>query len=312
MAKFTVTDDNLMNNYVVEYEMYLRNEIVLSNNTVLGYLNDVNDYVKFIIEYRGVFEPADISVDDIRSFLASLKRKKITASSMSRKLSAVKSFHKFLVANRYCQTNVAKLITNPKQEKKLPVVLSLDEVDALLATFNDSSPLEIRNKAMIEITYSCGLRVSELVNLKLSSIHPQMGIVDVFGKGSKERIVPIGEKAMNCLNKYLKEARPKLTSPRLNDYLFINNHGDQMTRQMFFIIIKEKAKEAGITKPISPHKLRHSFATHLLERGLDLRLIQELLGHESISTTEIYTHVNDARLKNIVITAHPHGKKTSN
>lgn len=309
MAKFKYTEDNYLNNYVVEYEMYLRTEIVLSENTVINYLNDVNEYVKFIIEYRGVFEPVDITVDDIRSFLSSLKRKKIASSSMSRKLSAIKSFHKFLVQNKYCQTNVAKLITNPKQEKKLPVVLTLDEVDRLLATFNMDSPIEIRNKAMIELTYSCGLRVSELVNLKLNSIHPQMGIIDVFGKGSKERIVPVGEKAMNMINIYLKEARPKLTSPRLNDYLFINHHGDQMTRQMFFIIIKEKAKEAGITKAISPHKLRHSFATHLLERGLDLRLIQELLGHESISTTEIYTHVNDARLKTIVNASHPHGNK---
>lgn len=300
-------DEIYINNYVQEYELYLTNELVLSGNTCENYLRDIKSYVNYIIEYRGVFEPNDITIDDVRSYLASLKRKKINPSSLSRKLSAIKSFHKFLVTNKYATTNVAKLVTNPKQEKKLPVVLSLDEVDALLATFNSSTPLEIRNKAMIELTYSCGLRVSELIDLKLGSIHKQMGIIDVFGKGSKERIVPVGERAMECIDNYLENARPIFANTKSKDYLFLNRNGEQMTRQMFFIIIRDKAIEAGITKPISPHKLRHSFATHLLERGLDLRLIQELLGHESISTTEIYTHVNDTRLKSIVNVAHPHG-----
>ena len=307
-SKFNEFEEtSYINNYVQEYELYLNNELVLSTNTCDNYMRDIKAYVEYIIEYRGIFEPNDITIDDIRSYLASLKRKKINPSSLSRKLSAIKSFHKFLVTNKYANTNVAKLITNPKQEKKLPVVLSLDEVDALLATFNDSNALEIRNKAMIELTYSCGLRVSELIDLKLGSIHKQMGIIDVFGKGSKERIVPVGEKAMQCIDKYLEESRPKFANTKSKDYLFLNRNGEQMTRQMFFIIIRDKAKEAGITKQISPHKLRHSFATHLLERGLDLRLIQELLGHESISTTEIYTHVNDTRLKSIVNVSHPHG-----
>ena len=158
-------------------------------------------------------------------------------------------------------------LKNPKKEKKLPTVLSLEEVDALLATFNESTPLELRNKTMVELTYSCGLRVSELINLKLSSIHLQMGIIDVVGKGTKERIVPIGNKASELIKRYLEFGRPKLASPKINDYLFLNHNGEQMTRQMFFIIIRDKAKEANITKAISPHKLRHSFATHLLERG---------------------------------------------
>lgn len=295
-----------LNNYVIEYEMYLRNELALSFNTVEGYLKDINEYTVFISKYRGRFEPNEITVDDIRRFLASLKRKNISPASMSRKLSSIKSFHKFLVSNRYTNSNVAKLISNPKQEKKLPVVLSVEEVDMILSTLNDSTPLELRNHAMIELTYSCGLRVSELIDLKMSSLHMQMGIVDVFGKGSKERIVPIGERAMELIKKYLEEARPKLCNTQSKDYLFLNRKGTQLSRQMFFLIIKEKAKEAGITKQISPHKLRHSFATHLLERGLDLRLIQELLGHENISTTEIYTHINDQRLKEIYTEAHPH------
>ena len=253
--------------------------------------------------------PDEITVDDIRSYLSSLKRRKNSSASMSRKLSSVKSFHKFLVNNRYCKQNVAKIISNPKQEKKLPVVLTIEEVDRLLNVFTKDDPLELRNKTMIELTYSCGLRVSELINLKLNDIHLKMNIIDVYGKGNKERIVPIGEQAISLLKEYLEKARPLLANTKSRDFLFLNRDGLPISRQMFFIIIRQKAKLAGISKTISPHKLRHSFATHLLERGLDLRLIQELLGHESISTTEIYTHINDARLKEIVIASHPHAKK---
>lgn len=288
--------------------MYITTELGLSKNTCDNYLKDNEDYLKYLMKYRNVYDPKDISANDIRSYLVTLKRKNLTSSSISRKLSSIKSFHSFLVKFHYSNQNVAKTITNPKKEKKLPTVLSLEEVDALLATFNESTPLELRNKTMVELTYSCGLRVSELINLKLSSIHLQMGIIDVVGKGTKERIVPIGNKASELIKRYLEFGRPKLASPRINDYLFLNHNGEQMTRQMFFIIIRDKAKEANITKAISPHKLRHSFATHLLERGLDLRLIQELLGHSDISTTEIYTHINSAKIKDVFENSHPHAK----
>lgn len=288
--------------------MYITTELGLSKNTCDNYLKDNKDYLKYLMKYRNVSDPKDISANDIRSYLVTLKRKNLTSSSISRKLSSIKSFHSFLVKFHYSNQNVAKTITNPKKEKKLPTVLSLEEVDALLATFNESTPLELRNKTMVELTYSCGLRVSELINLKLSSIHLQMGIIDVVGKGTKERIVPIGNKASELIKRYLEFGRPKLASPRINDYLFLNHNGEQMTRQMFFIIIRDKAKEANITKAISPHKLRHSFATHLLERGLDLRLIQELLGHSDISTTEIYTHINSAKIKDVFENSHPHAK----
>lgn len=297
-----------MTNYLIEYEMYITTELGLSKNTCDNYLKDNKDYLKYLMKYRNVSDPKDISANDIRSYLVTLKRKNLTSSSISRKLSSIKSFHSFLVKFHYSNQNVAKTITNPKKEKKLPTVLSLEEVDALLATFNESTPLELRNKTMVELTYSCGLRVSELINLKLSSIHLQMGIIDVVGKGTKERIVPIGNKASELIKRYLEFGRPKLASPRINDYLFLNHNGEQMTRQMFFIIIRDKAKEANITKAISPHKLRHSFATHLLERGLDLRLIQELLGHSDISTTEIYTHINSAKIKDVFENSHPHAK----
>lgn len=300
-----------MNNYLIEYEMYITTELGLSKNTIENYLKDINDYINYLTKYRKIDEPNLIQSNDVRGYMVSLKRKNLSASSMSRKLSSVKSFHSFLVKFHYANQNVAKVITNPKKEKKLPTVLSLSEVDALLNTFNETTPLELRNKTMVELTYSCGLRVSELINLKLSSIHLQMQIIDVLGKGNKERIVPIGKKAIELIKKYLDEGRPKLTSTKLNDYLFLNNNGEPMSRQMFFIVIKEKAKEAGITKSISPHKLRHSFATHLLERGLDLRLIQELLGHADISTTEIYTHINSEKIKSVFESSHPHAKKNN-
>ena len=297
-------------NLCSEYNMYLTMELGLSENTVLNYTHDIEDYTDYLIKVRNKSESEDINVDDIRSFLAHLKRNHITSSSMSRKLSSIKSFHKFLVTNHYAKMNVAKIVTNPKQEKKLPVVLSVEEIDMLLSGFDkEDSPLELRNKTMVELTYSCGLRVSELVNMKTSDIHLSMRIIDVYGKGKKERIVPIGDEGALLIKKYLEEARPKLVTMKSRDFLFLNREGNQMTRQMFFLIIKKKAKEVGITKEISPHKFRHSFATHLLERGLDLRLIQELLGHESISTTEIYTHINDARLKEIFEESHPHAYK---
>lgn len=296
-------------NLCSEFNMYITMELGLSENTCINYSHDVEDYTDYLVNVRNKEDSEDITVEDIRSFLAHLKRDHISSSSMSRKLSSIKSFHKFLVTNHYAQTNVAKLITNPKQEKKLPVVLSVEEVDMLLNAFNTDTPLELRNKTMVELTYSCGLRVSELINIKMSDIHMQMKIIDIFGKGKKERIVPIGEEALDLIKKYIEIARPKLATQKSRDFLFLNRNGEQMTRQMFFIIIQNKAREAGITKEISPHKLRHSFATHLLEHGLDLRLIQELLGHESISTTEIYTHINDARLKEIFTETHPHGYK---
>ena len=301
-----------LNNLKSEYNMYITMELGLSENTCYNYAHDVLEYCDYLINVRKKLFPDEINVDDVRSYLASLKRKKITSSSMSRKLSSIKSFHKFLTNNRYAKQNVAKLISNPKQEKKLPVVLTVEEVEKILSVFTLDNPLEIRNKAMIELTYSCGLRVSELINLKLKDIHLQMHIIDVFGKGSKERIVPIGDEAVSLIKNYLENVRPKYANSKSRDFLFLNREGMQMSRQMFFMIIRDKAKLAGINKPISPHKLRHSFATHLLERGLDLRLIQELLGHESISTTEIYTHINDARLKEIFTEAHPHAYKNDN
>lgn len=298
-----------MNTLIREYEMYLTTEAKLSKNTCSSYVNDITQYLDYIKKYREKHDPEDINIEDIRSYLASLKRNHISSTSQSRKLSAMKSFHKFLMLEKYVSKNVAKLIQNPKQEKKLPTVLSIEEVENLLNVLSEDTPLELRNKTMIELAYSSGLRVSELVDLKMGNLHLNNGFIEIFGKGNKERIVPVGEEAIYLINKYLETARLLYVNNKSKDYVFLTRRGSNMTRQMFFEIIREKAKLAGITKEISPHKLRHSFASHLLERGIDLRLIQELLGHESISTTEIYTHINNTKLKNVYLNAHPRARK---
>lgn len=298
-----------MEHFIHEYEMYLNVEAKLSKNTTENYVSDITQYCNYLTKYRNITEPENITIEDVRSYLSSLKRNHISPSSQSRKLSAMKSFHKFLMLEKYVTKNVAKLVQNPKQEKKLPSVLSVEEVDNLLNCLSTDTPLELRNKTMIELTYSSGLRVSELINLKISDLHLQNGFIQIFGKGNKERIVPVGEEAIVLINEYLETARLLFVNNKSKDYVFLTRLGSKMTRQMFFEIIKEKSKLAGITKDVSPHKLRHSFASHLLERGIDLRLIQELLGHESISTTEIYTHINNTRLKNIYLNAHPRARK---
>lgn len=299
-----------MKKYLQEYSLYITTEMALSKNTCENYERDIEKYCDFIVNVRKKTNPRDIEIEDVRAFINSLKRNHIASSSQARKLSALKSFHKFLLLEKYVDINVAKMIANPKQEKKLPTVLSVEEIDKLLKSLTTDTPIAIRDKAMIELTYSSGLRVSELINLKLSDYHPSMGFIDVFGKGNKERVVPVGEEAVYYLNLYLKESRPKLVKTNLNNYIFVNSrNGGPVSRQSFFEIIREKALLAGIDKPISPHKIRHSFASHLLEHGLDLRIIQELLGHEDISTTEIYTHINNAHLKKVYLSTHPRAKK---
>ncbi|MGD9604559.1 MAG: site-specific tyrosine recombinase XerD [Bacilli bacterium] len=294
-----------MFDYLNEYLYYLSGELNLSINTRNGYERDIKQYLEYLGKYRMRVDPNDITVEDIRQFLATLKRKQNSNGTLSRKLSAIKSFHRFLFQEKYVKMNVAKLLTSPKKVKKLPIILSIEEIDILLSNLKTDNPLNHRNKAMIELAYSSGLRVSELINLQFKDLHLEMGFLDILGKGQKTRIVPIGEQAVALLKSYLSLARPKLLSNHQNDFIFLTHFGKPMTRQSFFIIIKDCAKQAGITKPISPHKLRHSFASHLLARGIDLRFIQELLGHEDISTTEIYTHIYNARIKDLYLHAHP-------
>lgn len=300
-----------MEQLLKEYEYYLTSEKMMSSNSVESYMNDCTNYVNYLIEKCGIIDMMDVSADDIRDYLLSLKKKKMKASSMNRNLCSIKSFHRFLYADKYVKTNVAKEIIAPKMEKKLPVVLSIDEVTTLLNKVEENNtPLGIRNQAMLELIYATGLRVSELCNLKITDLRFTSKQIRVFGKGSKERIIPVNDYALNKVRNYIINSRPNLLGYKKDQgFLFLNNHGEVISRVGFFKILKQLTSDAGIDKDISPHTLRHSFATHLLESGVDIRLIQELLGHEDIATTQIYTHLSLNKIKEIYGQAHPREAK---
>lgn len=299
-----------MEELVVEYTTYLSSEKMKSQKTIEAYRSDILNYLYFLENVSNIHNIKDVTTEDIKKYLAYLKKLGYNASSSSRSLSALKSFHKFLMLERYTKTNPTLTISAPKLDKKLPTVLSVDEIMSLLNMLNDDTPYNARNKAMIEVMYGTGLRVSELVNLKLSELHLTSKMISTTGKGSKERIVPINDYASKVLRDYIIKHRPLLLKRgKDQNYVFLNNVGDPLSRQSFFLLLKKLAKEAGITKEISPHTLRHSFATHLLEAGTDLRYIQEMLGHEDISTTQIYTHLSKQKIKAIYNSAHPRGDK---
>lgn len=287
--------------YIEEFIDYLRYEKKYSENTIASYQNDLKKaYIFFKKDFK------DLSKKDIQNYIQSLSKKE-SASSVSRTISTLKSFYKFLQINRYTKNNPLGTISNPKTIKKLPKVLSEKEVDKLL-DINLKTHFDYRNKAMLELMYSSGLRVSELINLKVNDIDLKNASVRIFGKGSKERIVPLDDYAIEALDNYIKYHRKSLFKHGENNYLFLNNHGNKMTRQGFFKILQKIAKEKNIKSELSPHTLRHSFATHLLKHGADLRSIQELLGHSDISTTQIYTHITSERLQKNYEEFHPHGK----
>jgi integrase/recombinase XerD len=291
-----------------EYEYYLRITKRSAKNTILSYNIDLSEYIEFIEKNYGFRDPNQIEKQHIRNFMARLKRKNNTASSVSRKLSAIRSFHKFLLIEKLVDENVSLGISLPKQAKKLPVVLSIEEVEQLIDATNGVKPLDLRNRAMLELLYGSGLRVTELLDLRLSDLHVNMGFIDVIGKGNKERIVPIGEEAAFAITEYITKARTHLKKIP-GDILFVNSRGSEISRVGFYKTLKKLAKQAGIEKEISPHTLRHSFASHLLENGVDLRMVQELLGHEDISTTQIYTHISRKQLKAVYEQYHPRSKK---
>ncbi len=299
-----------MEEIITEYQHYLISEKMKSENTVKSYVSDLQNYLFYLENKLEINDVVDITTDAIKKYLLYLKKLGYSPTSSSRALSAIKSFHKFLYLERRTKVNPASNLSSPKLDKKLPTVLSIDEVLNLLSTLNKDTPINQRNQAMVETMYATGLRVSELVNLKLQNLHLTNKMISVTGKGNKERIVPINDYANKLLREYIIEARPKLIKPSKDEgYVFINHLGDAISRQSFFKIIKEQCKIAGITKDVSPHTLRHSFATHLLEAGTDLRFIQEMLGHEDISTTQIYTHLSNQKLKEVYKGAHPHGKE---
>lgn len=293
---------NNLNNLINEFLRYLLIDKGYSSNTIESYKRDLNSF----LEYMKDVEINNITVDKLKDYIKHLNNKNLNEKSISRTISCLKSFYKFLVIEKKVSENIADTLYTPKLKKALPNTLTEDEVFKLL-DINLNDNYSYRNKAMIELMYGTGLRVSELVNLKLQDIDLMNDSIRTFGKGSKERVIPIGEFASESLKEYLNKYRSTLLKKYNNDYVFLNNHGNNMTRQGFFKIIKSLAKEKGINKQISPHILRHSFASHLLKYGADLRTIQELLGHSDISTTQIYTHISNEELKDNYKEFHPHG-----
>ena len=284
-----------------EFIDYLRFEKKYSENTIVSYQNDLK---KALIFFKNDFN--NLTKKDFQNYIMQLSKEE-NSSSVSRSISTLKSLYKFLELNKYAKNNPLTTITNPKTPKKLPKVLSEEEVDKLL-DINLKTDFDYRNKAMLELMYSSGLRVSELINLTVNDIDLINSSVRIFGKGSKERIVPLNDYAIEALNNYISNHRRSLFKHGENNYLFLNNHGNKMTRQGFFKTLQKIAKEKGIKSELSPHTLRHSFATHLLKHGADLRSIQELLGHSDISTTQIYTHITSEKLQKNYQEFHPHGK----
>ena len=292
---------------VNEFKNYLKLERSLSNNSIDAYLLDIRKLTSFISENHSTsFSIENINVSIIESFIKHLFKSESSTYSQARIVSGLKSFFNYLLLEEKIDINPMELIDAPKLVRKLPETLSIQEIETIIDAVDLDSKEGMRNKAILETLYSCGLRVSELVNLKVQNLFLDIGFIKVLGKGMKERLVPIGTKAAECISIYMKEYRTNLNiSEGFEGYLFINRRGKNLTRNMIFIIVKDLVKKAGLNKNISPHTFRHSFATHLIEGGADLRAVQEMLGHESITTTEIYTHLNKNYLKEVVNKFHP-------
>lgn len=296
----------MLRSLLKEYKYYLKITKGLSANSIYSYITDLKEYVEFLEKNYAIKDPNNITKQHIRNFIARLKRKHNTPASISRKMSSIRSFHKYLLLEKLVNHNTSLGISLPKKQKKLPVVLSIEEIDALMVAADGDEPLELRNKAMIEVLYGCGLRISELLALKLSDLHINMGFINVYGKGNKERIVPIGFEAAHSLKKYIDKGRTHLKKIP-GDIIFVNTRGSEISRVGFYKVLKKLTLKAGIMKEVSPHTLRHSFASHLLSNGVDLRVVQELLGHEDISTTQIYTHISKRKLQEVYEEFHPRG-----
>ena len=289
-----------------DFKNFLKLERGLSGNSVEAYLRDINKLQNFC---QGSDSPLDIekvTAQTLTSFLVTLNQVGLSAPSQARIISGIKAFYKFLIIEKRVKDDPTLLIDAPKLGRKLPDTLDLHEIDTLLAAIDHSKQGGPRNRAIIEVLYSSGLRVSELTELKLSNMFLETGFLRVVGKGNKERLVPIGSEAIKYLNIYLKEVRAQQKIKKgEEDMVFLNRNGSRLSRVMIFTLIKDVAARAGIKKNVSPHTFRHSFATHLIEGGADLRAVQEMLGHESITTTEIYTHLDKSYLKQIIEEYHP-------
>ncbi|MFG6118530.1 MULTISPECIES: site-specific tyrosine recombinase XerD [Thalassobacillus] len=283
---------------------YLTVERGLSENTIKSYQRDLRQYGEFLDDSFSINDWDEVSRSHIMQYMYHLTDEGRSSATIARLLSSLRLFHQFLVREKLSSHDPSLHIETPKKERKLPKVLSMAEVDKLL-NLQGNDPLTIRNRAMLEMLYATGLRVSELVSLKVTDLHLTMGFVRCFGKGAKERIIPLGDMAKEAVEAYLNLSRPSLLKKKQTEELFVNHHGNSLSRQGFWKILKAVARNVGIEKPITPHTLRHSFATHLLENGADLRAVQEMLGHADISTTQVYTHVSKTRLKDVYRSYHP-------
>jgi integrase/recombinase XerD len=296
-----------MDTFLKEYLAYLKLEKNLSGNTVSSYRNDISSFIRFLEQHK-IDDPSQIESHIIIRFFTNLEKIGLTSSSAARYFSSLKGFLNYLLTNNYIKNNPIEKVSPPKLAKTLPGVLSFEEIDKILSLPDTNEILGIRDKTILEVFYACGLRISELITLKLSDLFLNEEMIRVFGKGSKERIVPIGSSAINWINIYLTKSRPLLQKKmKSENYLFLNSRGSKLSRMGVWKIVSRYIKESGIEKDAHPHTFRHSFATHLIEGGADLRSVQEMLGHADISTTQIYTHIDREFIKQVHKQFHPRG-----
>ncbi len=298
----------MLKNLIKEYVYYLKVTKGLAKNTVDSYTRDLLDYADYLEKNRNRTQIFQIKKKDVSAYLKALRNRGISPKTVTRHLSSIRSFHRYAHSENLIDDNVVNKVRPPKQKKSLPVILNEAEVDCLIENAGDGKkPLSLRNVAMVELAYGAGLRASELVGLNLEDIHLPKALVHVTGKGNKERIVPIGESCVEALRSYITHGRQALR-PKTQKVLFLNRFGKRLSRVGMYSVMKTLAERAGIDKRISPHTLRHSFATHLLEHGADLKAVQELLGHEDVMTTELYTHLSKNHLRRAYEKAHPRAK----
>jgi integrase/recombinase XerD len=301
----------LWESYKRGYKAWLQLEKSLADHSVSAYVSDLDKLIQYFETTNPKITPEKVTLKHLQKFIEWINELGMTATSQARIISGIRSFYDYCTAENIVDNDPTQLLEAPKTRRKLPDTLSVEEVDQIIAAIDLSTPEGVRNKAILETMYSCGLRVSEAVNLKMSQFYPDLGFIRITGKGDKERLVPIGVEAVKHVRIYVNNIRNKIDiADGHEDILFLNRRGAKLTRVMIFLFLKDLVKKAGITKSISPHTLRHSFATHLVEGGADLRAVQEMLGHESITTTEIYTHLDRDFLRVTLQQYHPAYRRT--